>query len=74
MNFKIDYCIFEDKTLEQQLGENGYTLGDKAEFCEELRNAFNMYRFYLLTDSQSDKAFLKLHKIVQGHAKKKEVE
>ena len=64
----INYGIFETKTLEQQYNESGMTLGEKAEFCEKLRVAFNLARMHLATDSQVGSMFKKLTKKVGSFA------
>ncbi|WP_145413445.1 hypothetical protein [Paenibacillus xylanexedens] len=51
-------------TLEEQAKEQGFTLGDKAEFLEELRKAKTMLMFHVLTESQSKSITEKINKKV----------
>lgn len=53
------------KPLEEQANEQGYTLGNKAERFENIREAIHTLTFGdILTDSQIDKSFQKLNKQV----------
>jgi len=51
------------ETLEQQANEQGYTLKN-SELYEKLKEALNLLKFHLTTDSENDKLFQKLHKKV----------
>ena len=56
------YGALSDK-LEKQANEQGYTLGKKAEELERCKDAIITLMFgEILTDSQRDKAYDKLHK------------
>jgi hypothetical protein len=51
--------------LEKQANEQGYSLGEKAEELERCKKAIITLMFgEILTDSQKDKAYQKLHKRV----------
>lgn len=50
--------------LEEQANKQGFTFGDKIEFVESLRKAYNMGCFYFLTPKQQDVALNKVHKEV----------
>jgi hypothetical protein len=65
---KINYGALSG-SLEEQLNAQGFTLGDKQGFTEKLYNAYLMSMFHLLTDSQSNSALKKLHKIVMKNIK-----
>lgn len=52
------------KPLEEQLNEQGLTLGDKRESIEKLQDALTRCMFHLLTDAQYKSALKKLHKKV----------
>lgn len=60
-------------TLEEQANKQGFTLGDKAEFVEELRKARTMLMFHVLTDSQTRAITQKIHKLVMKNLKPLEV-
>jgi len=52
-------------SLEKQANEQGYTLGAKAEHFEKIKEAILKLTFAkVLTDSQIDMAYQKLHKQV----------
>jgi len=52
-------------TLEEQANEQGFTLGDKAETFEKLRESISWLTFHnILTDSQINMAYKKLQKQV----------
>ena len=60
----IDYG-FVSPTLEEQLNKYGFTLGDKAELMERLKNAMLLlYIHDVLTESQELRAMERLHNIV----------
>jgi len=62
----FSYGILYD-TLEKQANEQGYTLGDKAEMFEEIRNSINVCMFHVATDSQVSAMTKKLHgKVVKA--------
>lgn len=51
--------------IETQANEQGYTLGDKAEMFEKLRYSVNMVCINrLVSDSQADNIYKKMHKKV----------
>jgi len=56
----FSYGVLYDP-LEKQANEQGYTLGDKAEIFEEIRNSINMCMFHVATDSQVSTMTKKLH-------------
>lgn len=66
MNKEVGFsygALYDD--LETQAKEQGYTLGDKAEKLEKLRFSVNMvYVQGLVTNSQADSIYKKLHKKV----------
>ena len=69
------YGVLSDK-LSEQAKEQGYEL-DEAERLEEFRYALNLLRIHgILTDSQCDKAYPRLQKMVVRRLKpiKKESE
>lgn len=47
--------------LEKQANEQGYTLGEKAETLEKIREAINICMFHVATDSQVSAMTKKLH-------------
>ena len=70
MNVGFSYGFFGDK-LETQANKQGFTLGDKADFAEQLRDALNILRIEsILTDSQCDKAYPRLQKFVVKNLKR----
>lgn len=60
-------------SLEEQANEQGYTLGDKAEFLEKLCKARTMLGFHVLTDSQDKAITQKIHKLVMRELKPKAI-
>lgn len=52
------------KPLEEQLNEQGLTLGEKRENIEKLQDALTRCMFHLLTDAQYNSALKKFHKKV----------
>lgn len=61
---ELRYGVMFDK-LEKQANEQGYTLEDKADAFQKRRDAIATLMFGdILTDSQIDKAYQKLHKQV----------
>lgn len=59
---RFEYGAFGEK-LENQANKQGYTLGEDAELLDKLMYSLNMVRIHgLITDSQADKAYQKLHK------------
>ena len=65
----IDYG-FVSPTLEEQLNKYGFTLGDKAELMERLKNAMLLlYIHDVLTESQEQRAIERLHKMVEKEMK-----
>jgi hypothetical protein len=65
---KINYGALADP-IEQQLNEQGLTLGDKQGFIEKLSHSLTMCKFHLLTDSQHESCLKKLHKAVMKNIK-----
>lgn len=51
-------------SLEEQAIAQGFTLGSKSKFLEELRTARTRLMFHVLTDSQTKFITKKLHKLV----------
>jgi hypothetical protein len=47
--------------LEKQANDQGYTLGNKAEMFDKIRESINMCGFHVATNSQVDAMFKKLH-------------
>lgn len=60
-------------SLEEQANEQGFTLGDKAKFLEDLRKAKTMLMFHVLTESQTKSITQKLHKLVMRELKPKAI-
>lgn len=61
-------------SLEEQANAQGFTLGDDAEKFEDVREAINLCKFYVATDSQVDMMFRKLQKKVVASLKPLEQE
>jgi outer membrane lipopolysaccharide assembly protein LptE/RlpB len=61
------------KSIEEQLNEQGCTLGENQELINKLIHALTMCRFHLLTDSQYNAGLKKLHKKVMDSIKPLEV-
>lgn len=57
------------QTIEEQANEQGFTLGDKAEFIQGLVKARTMLMFHVFTDSQTRAVTQKIHKIVMKNLK-----
>jgi hypothetical protein len=55
--------------LEKQANDQGYTLGDKADFLDKLKTSANMCGFHLATEAQVSSMFTKLHKKVMKELK-----
>ena len=76
MTIGFNYGVLND-SLEQQANEIGYTLGDYKDTAEKLRFSLNMVAIHsVLTDSETNRAFDRLHKMVLKKLKplKKETE
>lgn len=70
----FEYGAFGD-SLEKQANKQGYTLGKDAELLDNLMFSLNMVRIHsIITDSQADKAYQKLHKKVLSKLKPLEKE
>ena len=68
MDIQFEYgCMGE--SLEEQANKQGLTLGDKSEFLEKLKKSLIMCGFHVLTQSESGRAFKKLHKKVMESIK-----
>lgn len=65
---KINYGALASP-IEEQLNEQGYTLGEKVEFIEKLYKAYIMCMFHLFTDSQRDSILKKLHNKIMDNIK-----
>lgn len=63
MEIVFRYGILCD-SLEKQANEQGFTLGDKSEKFEKIRNAISMCKFHVATESQTESMFKKLQKEV----------
>lgn len=50
------------KPLEEQLNEQGFTLGEKRDFIEKLQHSLRFCQFHLLSDSQYQSCLKKMHK------------
>lgn len=50
--------------LEEQANKQGFTLGNKAELYDRVRESINMCKFHVATESQTTAMFNKLHKKV----------
>lgn len=76
MKVELRYGFLMD-TLEEQVNEQGFTFGDNSDLVEELRESYNMLRFYLnFTDKQINEILEKLNKEVISYLKslpKKEI-
>ena len=61
---------------EKQANEQGFTLGEKADFFKDVKHSFNMLRIHgYLTDSQADSVCKKIQKqLVKSLARKGGVE
>ena len=59
--------------LEVQANRQGFTFGDKKEFVDSLRLAYNVGKFHFLTDKEAELALKKVHKKVVGCLKPLEV-
>ena len=59
--------------LEVQANRQGFTFGDKKEFVDSLRFAYNVGKFHFLTDKEAESALKKVHKKVLGCLKPLEV-
>jgi hypothetical protein len=59
----IRYGALSD-SIEKQLNEQGFTLGEQEEIINKLLHALTMCRFHLMTDSQYNVCLKKLHKKV----------
>lgn len=59
----FSYGVLYD-TLEEQANKQGYTLKDKADILEKIREAINICMFHVATDSQTSIMTKKLHKKV----------
>lgn len=63
---KLDYGALTP-SLEEQLNDQGLTLGPEADLMEKLRYSLSMLWIHnVITDSQEQKAREKLHKIVKS--------
>lgn len=57
-------------SIEEQIREQGFTLGEDSEKCENIRKSIYVLMFNnIATDSQLDMMFKKLHKRVIGNIK-----
>lgn len=65
---KINYGALS-APIEEQLNNQGYTLGDNKDFIDKLYNAYLMCMFHLFTDSQRNSILKKLHKKVMDNIK-----
>ena len=68
MEIGFSYGVFSD-TLEIQANKQGFTLGDKADFLEELRHSVSLCKFHLATDLQAEQMIKKLQKKVVAELK-----
>lgn len=59
-DIRFGYGIICDP-LEIQANNQGYTLGDKVEMFEKIRDSINMCKFHVATESQVNAMFKKLH-------------
>lgn len=55
--------------IEQQLNNQGFTLGDAKESIEKLQHALTTCMFHLLTDAQYQTCLKKFHKKVMKSVK-----
>ena len=65
---KIHYGALADP-IEEQLNDQGFTLGEKGGFIEKLHNAYSLCMFHLFTDAQRNSILKKLHKVVMKNIK-----
>lgn len=72
MNEKIIYNLglFEKKTVEEQLNEQGLTLGRDAKLVEKLRESFHIFRFHIFTEKQEADILKKIQKLIGKSIKK----
>ena len=56
-------------SLEQQLNEQGFTLGDQRSFLERLHQALNLCGMHILSEQEYLSAKKRLHKKVMEHVK-----
>lgn len=64
MEVTFSYSV-SSNDIEKQANKQGFTLGGKAKLFEELRHSINLLGFQgILTNSEVDKAFKRLHKQV----------
>ncbi len=67
---RFEYGAFGEN-LEKQANLQGYTLGKDAETLNKLMFSLNMVRIHgIITDSQADQAYRKLHKKVMQKLKR----
>ena len=66
MKVRFSYGVLCDD-LETQANKQGFTFGDKKEFVEEIRKAYNIGTFHFLTDKQAESALKKVHKKVMSY-------
>lgn len=64
----FSYGVFAD-SIELQANAQGYTLGEKADTYEKIRNAINMCGFHVATENQVNAMFKNLQKKVDGSLK-----
>lgn len=65
---KIHYGALANP-IEEQLNEQGFTLGKELEFIEKLQYSLTYCRFHLLTDAQYQSCLKKFHKKVMDKIK-----
>lgn len=65
---KLNYGVIVEP-LENQLNEQGFTLGEKRDFIEKLQHSLYYCRFHLLTDTQYNSCLKKFHKKVMDSIK-----
>lgn len=56
-------------SIEEQLNAYGLTLGGKAQKIEKIRNAILMVKFHVASETETDKMFKRLMKLVEKEMK-----